>query len=164
MLPALRRPIATRHALPAGRRLLDLHRKRPRRVARTPARILVARILLLHARVQVRLQVPAEVAVHGGVVVGEVRGGGHGLGGGDLEAVAFGGEALVEELERGVLEGEAERVVGGGDFVGRRAAGDGPVEGGEGLGGRVVVGCVGVASPGEGVGGAVCLDGVEEGD
>ena len=158
------RLVTTRHAHSPRRTLFNLHRKRPRRVAWVAAGILVPGVFLAHLRVQVRLQIPPKVAVHGRIILGEVRGRADGFGGGDLEAVAFVEEAFVEEGEGRVFEGEGEGVGGGGDFVGRGAAGDGPGEGGERFGGRVVVRGVRVAGPGHGVGGAVGLDGVEEGD
>jgi len=142
-----------------------LRTERPGRIARTTStHRSIIRIRLIHLGIQACLQIRIRIiALHGGPIIGQTRARTHSLHLLQLKLIPFCILAFIEEFQVGVLERDGERVRGGRDLVGTFGAGYGPVEGCGGFGLVGVVVSVGVACPGQGLGGAVCLDGVEEG-
>lgn len=132
-----------------------------------PNRDPIVWIRSLHLGVQVALNPRSRViALEVASLVGQTPRHVDALGPADLEPVAFGVLAGVEQLQILVLEGGAECVVVavGGDLVGPLCAADLPVENGEGFLRVAVVVGEGCAGPCVFRRGAACGGGVEEGD
>lgn len=176
--------ITIRYILTSPRHLLDLHRERPRRIARSTtahhtaiaitttasSRWSLPRIALRHLGVQRRLQRRAIVETRRrGIIRGDGPARRDLLRHREVEGVALARLAGVEERQRLRAEGDGEGVLGGADEAGGAGGGggggaDGPVEGCECAGGVRSVGRVGEAGPRGRVGGAVGLHAGEEGD